>query len=105
MFVHAPHSATDPGMCIDPGHTCRNVPPARMCVAHYLAETKGQLLLFTSSSHTRGRAGYSLYSCTKAAVVNLTQALAEEWEPLGIRVNCIMPPLRLKSSRVKSCPP
>ena len=59
--------------------------------AQYLAETNGQLLLFTSSSYTRGRAGYSLYSCTKAAVVNLTQALAEEWEPLGIRVNCINP--------------
>lgn len=59
--------------------------------ARYLAETKGQLLLFTSSSYTRGRAGYSLYSSTKAAVVNLTQALAEEWEPLGIRVNCINP--------------
>jgi ribitol-5-phosphate 2-dehydrogenase (NADP+) / D-ribitol-5-phosphate cytidylyltransferase len=59
--------------------------------AQYLAETHGQLLLFTSSSYTRGRAGYSLYSCTKAAVVNLTQALAEEWEPLGIRVNCINP--------------
>ena len=24
-------------------------------------------------------------------MVNLTQALAEEWEPLGIRVNCINP--------------
>jgi 2-C-methyl-D-erythritol 4-phosphate cytidylyltransferase len=59
--------------------------------AQYLAKTNGQLLLFTSSSYTRGRAGYSLYSCTKAAVVNLTQALAEEWEPIGIRVNCINP--------------
>ena len=46
---------------------------------HYLKETGGHLLLFTSSSYTRGRAGYSLYSATKAAVVNLTQALADEW--------------------------
>ena len=59
--------------------------------ARYLAEAKGQLLLFTSSSYTRGRAGYSLYSSTKAAVVNLTQALAEEWQTLGVRVNCINP--------------
>jgi 2-C-methyl-D-erythritol 4-phosphate cytidylyltransferase len=59
--------------------------------AQYLAETSGHLLLFTSSSYTRGRAGYSLYSSTKAAVVNLTQALAEEWKELGIRVNCINP--------------
>jgi ribitol-5-phosphate 2-dehydrogenase (NADP+) / D-ribitol-5-phosphate cytidylyltransferase len=59
--------------------------------ARYLTQSKGQLLLFTSSSYTRGRAGYSLYSSTKAAVVNLTQALAEEWNTLGIRVNCINP--------------
>ncbi len=57
----------------------------------YLRDTKGQLLLFTSSSYTRGRAGYSIYSSTKAAVVNLTQALADEWAPLGVRVNCINP--------------
>ncbi len=57
----------------------------------YLAETGGHLLLFTSSSYTRGRAGYSLYSSTKAAVVNLTQALADEWAGDGIRVNCVNP--------------
>ncbi len=68
----------------------------------YLRETGGQLLLFTSSSYTRGRAGYSLYSATKAAVVNLTQALADEWSELGVRVNVINPertgtPMRLKA--------
>ena len=45
----------------------------------HLKETRGSLLLFTSSSYTRGRGGYSLYSSAKAAVVNLTQALADEW--------------------------
>ena len=74
--------------------------------APYLEETKGQLLLFTSSSYTRGRAGYSLYSSTKAAVVNLTQALADEWSGLGIRVNCINPertatPMRTKAFGVE----
>ena len=57
----------------------------------YLKETKGSLLNFTSSSYTRGRAFYSVYSATKAGVVNLTQALAEEWLNEGIRVNCINP--------------
>ncbi|MET9952056.1 bifunctional cytidylyltransferase/SDR family oxidoreductase [Streptomyces sp. NPDC006339] len=57
----------------------------------YLAESHGQLLLFTSSSYTRGRSEYSLYSSTKAAVVNLTQALAEEWAEDGVRVNCVNP--------------
>lgn len=57
----------------------------------YLRESRGQLLFFTSSSYTRGRAGYSLYSATKAGVVNLTQALADEWAEHGVRVNCINP--------------
>ena len=67
-----------------------------------LAKTGGALLLFTSSSYTRGRAGYSLYSSAKAATVNLTQALADEWAPDGVRVNCINPertgtPMRTKA--------
>lgn len=57
----------------------------------YLAESHGHLLNFTSSSYTYGRAYYSLYSSSKAAVVNLTQALAEEWHTQYVRVNCINP--------------
>jgi 2-C-methyl-D-erythritol 4-phosphate cytidylyltransferase len=60
------------------------------------------LLLYTSSSYTRGRSGYSLYSSAKAATVNLTQALADEWAADGIRVNCVNPertrtPMRIKA--------
>lgn len=57
----------------------------------YLAASGGHLLMFTSSSYTRGRAGYAMYSATKAGVVNLTQALADEWAEDGIRVNCVNP--------------
>lgn len=57
----------------------------------HLAKTNGSLLLFTSSSYTRGRSGYSLYSSAKAGLVNLTQALADEWADAGVRVNCINP--------------
>lgn len=57
----------------------------------YLKQTGGQVLLFTSSSYTRGRANYGVYSASKAAVVNLTQALAEEWAPEGVRINCVNP--------------
>ncbi len=57
----------------------------------YLAQTAGQVVLFTSSSYTRGRAGYSTYSATKAGVVNLTQALSEEWIESGVRINCVNP--------------
>jgi 2-C-methyl-D-erythritol 4-phosphate cytidylyltransferase len=57
----------------------------------YLKKSKGQLLNFTSSSYTYGRSYYSLYSSSKAAIVNLTQALAEEWHTDFIRINCINP--------------
>ena len=68
----------------------------------YLAASKGHLLLFTSSSHTRGRADYSIYSSTKAAVVNLGQALADEWSLDNICVNVVNPertstPMRTKA--------
>ena len=46
----------------------------------YLQKTKGCILLFASSSYTRGRALYSTYSSTKAGIVNLVQALAEEYQ-------------------------
>lgn len=68
----------------------------------YLRDTRGSLLFYTSSSYTRGRMMYSLYSATKAAIVNFVQAIAEEWHDFGIRVNCINPertktPMRLQN--------
>lgn len=67
-----------------------------------LVKTEGSLLLFTSSSYTRGRGSYSLYSSAKAATVNLTQALADEWANENVRVNCVNPertgtPMRTKA--------
>jgi len=68
----------------------------------YLEESSGHLLNFTSSSYTRGRANYSLYSSTKAAMVNLTQALGEELIHKNIRVNCINPERTLTPMRVSN---
>ena len=68
----------------------------------HLRETRGSLLLFTSSSYTRGRSGYSLYSSAKAAVVNLTQALADEWAGDGVRVNCVNPERTATPMRTKA---
>lgn len=72
----------------------------------YLKQTKGALLFYTSSSYTRGRMMYSVYSSTKAAIVNLVQALSEEWNADAIRVNCINPertrtPMRLHNFGVE----
>jgi len=68
----------------------------------YLRETQGHLLFFTSSSYTRGRAFYSLYSSTKAAVVNFVQAIAEEWDNDRIKVNCINPERTKTQMRIKN---
>jgi 2-C-methyl-D-erythritol 4-phosphate cytidylyltransferase len=57
----------------------------------HLRQSKGHLLLFGSSSYTRGRAGYSTYSASKAGIVNLTQSLADEWHEYEIKVNCLNP--------------
>ena len=47
--------------------------------------------MFASSSFTRGRPDYVAYSASKAALVNMTQGLAEEWADEGIRVNAVSP--------------
>lgn len=78
-----------------------------VCAFPYLKQSHGQLLHFTSSSYTRGRAFYSLYSSTKAAVVNFVQAISQEWEPFKIRVNCINPertktPMREKNFGIEA---
>ncbi len=74
---------------------------ARLAYPH-LRHSGGSLLFFTSSSYTRGRAFHSVYSATKAAVVNLAQALSEEWMDDGIRVNCLNPERTRTPMRVKS---
>ncbi|MEV8143917.1 bifunctional cytidylyltransferase/SDR family oxidoreductase [Specibacter sp. NPDC078709] len=67
--------------------------PIRIAQASHphLKNSGGSLLFYTSSSYTRGRANYGVDSATKAAIVNLTQALADEWAADGVRVNCINP--------------
>ncbi len=56
-----------------------------------LKESRGTLIQFASSSYTRGRANSVIYAATKAAIVNMTQGLSEEWAADGIRVSCIVP--------------
>ncbi len=68
----------------------------------YLRVSRGSITFFASSSFTRGRPDYIAYSASKAAVVNMTQGLADEWAPDGIRVNAISPertdtPMRRKA--------
>ena len=68
----------------------------------YLTETKSEILLFTSSSYTKGRSLYSTYSSAKAGIVNFVQAMADELISDGIKINTINPertatPMRFKA--------
>ncbi|MGH2371366.1 MAG: SDR family NAD(P)-dependent oxidoreductase, partial [Chloroflexota bacterium] len=62
---------------------------ARRLVARRAAS--GKIIHIASMTSYRGFADVSLYSISKAAVVNLTKAQAVEWAPYGIRVNAIAP--------------
>lgn len=68
----------------------------------YLKKSQGHLLFFTSSSYTRGRAYYSLYSSSKAAVVNFVQAISNEWDDFKIKVNCINPERTFTPMRIRN---
>lgn len=68
----------------------------------HLRKSGGQLVLFASSSYTYGRSEYSVYSASKAAVVNLTQALADEWADFGVCVNCVCPERTRTPMRVRA---
>jgi len=63
---------------------------ARSAYPH-LRASKGALLLLTSEAGFEGKARLPAYAGVKAAQRGLGRALAREWGPEGIRVNCIAP--------------
>jgi len=67
-----------------------------------LKQSCGKLILFSSSSYTRGREDYSLYSAAKAGIVNLVQALSEEWYKDQVRVDCIVPSRTATNMRLQA---
>jgi len=59
---------------------------------HWIANgQKGAVINLTSMTSIRPLSRVFTYSATKAAVWNLTQNLAREWAPKGIRVNALCP--------------
>lgn len=53
----------------------------------------GGSLIFTSTfvGHTAGMPGMAAYAASKAGLIGLTQALAAEFGPQGVRVNALLP--------------
>jgi 3-oxoacyl-[acyl-carrier protein] reductase len=56
-----------------------------------LAESRGAFVVTTSEAGFEGKPRLAAYASVKAAQRGLVAALAREWGPLGIRVNCVGP--------------
>jgi NAD(P)-dependent dehydrogenase (short-subunit alcohol dehydrogenase family) len=83
---------------IEPGHWCETVDVnlnGQFYCAHYAAgmlrETQGVMVNMTSVAGRLGYAYRTPYAASKWAIVGLTQSLAKELGPDGVRVNAILP--------------
>ena len=64
---------------------------ARAIAPAMMNRGSGHIINFTSINGVHPAPGVGLYGPTKAAMANMTQAMAIEWGPRGIRVNAVAP--------------
>jgi NAD(P)-dependent dehydrogenase (short-subunit alcohol dehydrogenase family) len=64
---------------------------SRAVLPHMIARRSGSVVNLASWAGKTGNAFFAGYSASKFAVIGLTQALAREMAPRGIRVNAICP--------------
>ncbi len=64
---------------------------SRAALPHMMARRSGSIVNLASWAGKTGNAYFAGYSASKFAVIGLTQALAREMAPHGIRVNAICP--------------
>lgn len=56
-----------------------------------LERRSGKIINISSALAVRAAPERTCYSVTKAAIIQMTRALAAEWAPFGVKVNCIAP--------------
>ena len=56
-----------------------------------VAQGSGSIIMISSMASRYGIPGVVGYAASKSAVEGMTRALAVEWSPSGVRVNCIAP--------------
>jgi NAD(P)-dependent dehydrogenase (short-subunit alcohol dehydrogenase family) len=64
----------------------------------------GAIVNITSINGTTGNPNQSAYGAAKAGLINLTQTLAGECGPLGIRVNAVSPGMTLTAAAATTVP-
>ncbi len=64
---------------------------ARAALPAMAQQKSGNILMISSGAGRRGYPLRSPYASSKWALIGLTQTLAGEWGPAGVRVNCICP--------------
>lgn len=64
---------------------------AKAVMDHMIVRKTGSILFVSSVWGQRGAACESAYAASKAGMIGLSQSLAAELGPCGIRVNCIAP--------------
>jgi NAD(P)-dependent dehydrogenase (short-subunit alcohol dehydrogenase family) len=65
---------------------------SRAAARHMIDDgTGGAFALVASVSGIYGAARHAAYGAAKAGVMSLARAMASEWGPYGIRVNCVAP--------------
>ncbi|MGL5263243.1 MAG: D-ribitol-5-phosphate cytidylyltransferase [Candidatus Rhabdochlamydia sp.] len=79
-----------------------NLTSVLFCCRCVHLKPQGHILNIASSSYSRGRKNYSIYTSCKAAIVNFTQGLAEEYPHLYI--NAIAPQRTATSMRHQEFP-
>jgi NAD(P)-dependent dehydrogenase (short-subunit alcohol dehydrogenase family) len=63
----------------------------RAILQKLLPQRAGQIVNLSSTSGRQGRPLDSVYSASKAGVIGLSESIAEEVRPFGIRVQVILP--------------
>jgi 3-oxoacyl-[acyl-carrier protein] reductase len=101
VMVHNAYSPTGPHLVADAGdeHWGPNSRTAvwgtfhcaQIAYPHLRRSPHGRLVLLSSPAGVEGSGGLPFYSAVKAAQRGLAKALAREWGPDGITVNCIGP--------------
>ena len=64
---------------------------ARAIAPAMMERGSGHIINFTSINGIHPAPGVGMYGPTKAAMANMTEAMAIEWGPKGVRVNAIAP--------------